>query len=111
MSGKGPKRRLRDIGDARVQIENLLAGTAEDAAPQLAASIAPRWERLLPWTAAGVLAAALVAVLVLWTPWRKMSPLPPFRMSTQIGADAPLVFNPVDALTISPQGDVVAFVA
>jgi hypothetical protein len=32
-------------------------------------------------------------------------------MSTQIGADAPLVFNPVDALTISPQGDVVAFVA
>jgi hypothetical protein len=108
---KDPKRRLRDIGDARVQIDNLLAGTVEDGAPQLPAPITPAWERVLPWAAAGVLTVALAAVLLLWAPWRAVSTAPSFRLSTQIGADASVVFNPVDALSISPQGDVIAFVA
>ena len=108
---KDPKRRLRDIGDARVQIENLLAGTADDGAPQMSAPVAPGWTRVLPWAAAGVLAAALAWVLVVSVPWRNASPVRPFRLSTQIGANASLVFNPVDALSISPQGDAVAFVA
>ena len=70
---KDPKRRLRDIGDARVQIENLLAGTTEDADPEPPARITPAWKRLLPWATAASLAAALAAVLVLWAPWRNAS--------------------------------------
>ncbi|MEN3338576.1 MAG: eukaryotic-like serine/threonine-protein kinase [Acidobacteriota bacterium] len=108
---KDPKRRLRDIGDARVQIDNLLAGRADEDAPHLSAPIAPTWKRVLPWTAAGVLAVAVAAMLVLWAPRRTASAVPPFRLSTRIGADASVVFTPVDALSISPHGDVIAFVA
>jgi Tol biopolymer transport system component len=108
---KDPKRRLRDIGDARVQIDSLLAGTAEDADTQLPAPSAPMWKRALPWAAVGVLAAALLTLLIVWAPWRDASALVPLRLSTHIGADASIVFNPQNALSISPQGDVLVFVA
>ena len=71
----------------------------------------PTWQRGLPWAAAGVLAAALLTLLVMWAPWRDASALVPLRLSTHIGADASIVFNPENALSISPQGDVLVLVA
>ena len=108
---KDPKRRLRDIGDARVQIENILAGTDDEADAPVPARPTPAWRRALPWVVTGVLASALAAVIVVWAPWRKAPALAPFRLSTQVGADVSMVFAAVDALSISPQGDVIAFVA
>jgi serine/threonine-protein kinase len=58
---KDPKQRLRDIGDARISLDEVLAG-APDQAIGGAAQIAPIWRRVLPWAVAGVLAAALAAL-------------------------------------------------
>ena len=62
---KDAKRRLRDIGEARVLFEDYQADT-EGSDSALAESVLvvapPRWRRLLPWVAAGL---AAVAALVL----------------------------------------------
>ena len=57
---KDPKRRLRDIGDARLELEDLAAGVdAVAAAPRPAAQ--PAWRRALPWAIASVATLAAVA--------------------------------------------------
>ena len=72
---KDRRRRLADSADARLEIEEALAGTPEElgaVAPSTSAT--PMWRRrALPWTAAGVLAAGLAAVLLMGAPER---PLP-----------------------------------
>jgi Tol biopolymer transport system component len=70
---RNPKRRLRDIGEARVVIEDVLAGSAEE---QLVAA-APRpgahtWLlRLSPWLAAALLLTTLV---ISWLYFRQTPP-------------------------------------
>ena len=58
---KDPKRRLRDIGEARVMLEE--AESPEEAVPS-AVIAAPARRAWLPWTAAGIL--LVVAVVFAW---------------------------------------------
>ena len=53
---KDPRTRMRDIGDARIHIEELLSGAPDEARAHGARSARPR---LLPWAAAAVLALRL----------------------------------------------------
>ncbi|MGB9067203.1 MAG: protein kinase [Candidatus Acidiferrales bacterium] len=55
---KDPKQRLRDIGDARIALEEVLAG-APEASP---AATSPVWLRPLPWVVAVALAIALAVL-------------------------------------------------
>jgi len=82
---KEPKRRLQAIGEARVQIEDLISGAAEDVAGVSPAAFdgaqareagrhagtnpqsripdpAPRWRQTLPWAIAGIFGVALIAL-------------------------------------------------
>ena len=61
---KDPKRRLRDIGDARVQIEHLLAGTPEETDGPGAVRRRPVPQGVLPWAVAAALGAGLAGVLL-----------------------------------------------
>ena len=60
---KDPKQRLRDIGDARISLDEVLSGAPEALAgvPQISM---PPWRRALPWavTAISVAVAALFSV-------------------------------------------------
>ena len=66
---KDPRRRLQAIGDARVQIEQTLAGTPDDIDTNADGSSGPRRRATVPWVASGGLAAASIAMLLLWRPW------------------------------------------
>jgi serine/threonine-protein kinase len=71
---RDPKQRLRDIGDARRAIEQVISGAPDVAAPPPAAAIpaaASSKGRLVPWmiAAIAVLAAAAMA-------WRQFRPAP-----------------------------------
>jgi Tol biopolymer transport system component len=59
-----PKNRLHDIADARIVLDELIAGEREPAgvAPAAAAA-APGWKRALPWLVAGL---ALLAAAAAW---------------------------------------------
>jgi serine/threonine-protein kinase len=107
---KDPKERLRDIGDARAEITELLNGAPESAvgaaAPSLPAE--PVWRRMLPWAVAGVLTVALA--LALWQLWRRAPSSAPLLVEIALGADASLV-NSQASLAITPDGMTIAFAA
>jgi serine/threonine-protein kinase len=60
---RDPRQRLRDIGDARIVLDQIIAGTADEtptgAAATAPAAGVPRWQRAVRW---GVAAAATMAV-------------------------------------------------
>jgi serine/threonine-protein kinase len=96
------KRRLRDIGEARIAIENV--GREPEAAATAAASTLP-WRRL-PWIVVGLMTAA--AAVSLWAPWRASQPVdrPLVRLDVDLGPDVSLPpFNVTgSSVAISPDG-------
>ena len=100
---KDPRMRLRDIGDARISLEEVLSGSPESFT---AAGVSfPFLQRPLPWAVAGLVAGALIAGLALW---RFLAP----------AAQRPIHFSAVTNFpgvqaqpAISPDGRSVAFVS
>jgi Tol biopolymer transport system component len=102
---RDPKQRLRDIGDARLVLDKIMAGGPDDAvAVTGAAATARPSSRVLPWTVAGALAVALA--IALWAPWRAASAPP----STALRL-TPLAFEPGGQIGAvwSPDGKAVAY--
>jgi Tol biopolymer transport system component len=111
---KDPRNRMRDIGDARIAIEQIIAHP-ETETPQIQPAAPPvqsRRFRLLLWAAA--IAALALAAIMAWAPWR-VAPRPQvMRLSLDLGADATPITGAAtvgDALALSPDGTVLAFVA
>jgi serine/threonine-protein kinase len=100
----------RDLGFAL----EVLSGTG--AASKALDVERPRWfrRRVVPWIAAGALAAGLALIVTLWAPWRPAPAPAPLRVSIELGADVSLAALNAqfgDAAIISPDGAVMAFVA
>ncbi|MCB1009661.1 MAG: protein kinase [Acidobacteria bacterium] len=101
-----PKNRLHDVADARLVIDDALAGVADEAAPTIvaASSPAPLWRRTLPW-----LGGALVGLAAAWLvlprgaapPEKKVEMLTSIRMLVAAGESA----DP----DVSPDGRTLAF--
>jgi serine/threonine-protein kinase len=108
---KDPRRRLQAIGEARVQIEDLLSGAPNAAGVPATPRAWSFGQRALPWVITGAFAMGLAIVIVLWAPWRIASPPAPLRLSAELGADISLRFGAGDLMSLSPDGAVLAFVA
>jgi serine/threonine-protein kinase len=108
---KDPRKRLRDIGEARLILEDP-ATLNPLAEPSASASrpVAPAGRRLLPWTVAGVCAVGLVAALLVWAPWREAPSPAPRKLLVSIGADASLVMLYGASSILSPDGRTLVFV-
>ena len=112
---KDPKQRLRDIGEARIRIEEVIArpeSAHEIAVPSPAAPQAlPLWRRALLLGLAALLALGLVGTLV----WVALRPAPrptsPLRLSVELGADASLSTFIGSSIALSRDGNVLAFAA
>jgi serine/threonine protein kinase/Tol biopolymer transport system component len=108
------KTRLRDIGEARIEIARIEAGSPDSlvsAATTTPAAPPSRWSRLLPWAAAGLLGAGLAVALFQWAPWRT-TPVPtPRTLLASIGADASLPITAGASAILSPDATMLAFVA
>jgi len=108
---KDRRKRLPDIGSARLEIEEALTTPAAAiTAPAPAASRPSLLMRVLPWAVAAIVAAMAIAVVTL-RPASIAARL--VKASMEIGTDATLVLQgaPSATLAISPTGDVLAFVA
>jgi Tol biopolymer transport system component len=110
---KDRRRRLADITDARLEIDEAQTPSSADAAAVSVGVRVAGWRRAVPWTATGILALALAVVLALWAPWRTVRPpAVPLRLSAELGADASLVTRAAGAAAIlSPDGQLLAFAA
>ena len=100
---RDPRRRLRDIGDARFVLEEGVGGSAAVAVPS--ANTSRRWYSLV---AVAAVAGWLLAGGIAWLAWPSPSP-PPFRKFELPfdGLQVSLGIGPV----ISPDGRSLAFVA
>src|SRR5688572_15489652 len=106
---RDPKSRLRDIGEARVEIAKIQSGApdATIASGYAAPAPVPSWRGALPWATAGALGVALVATLVVGSAWRAGSP--PTRITLSVSSDKSLTMT--GGVGISPDGRTLAFVA
>jgi hypothetical protein len=101
------KTRLRDIGEARITIENV--GKEPDAA----IAVGPRSRfGTLPWIAAGVMTP--IAAVSLWAPWRSTESVDGrmLRLDVDLGSDVQLPAAPTNSgssVAISPDGTRLAF--
>ncbi|MBK9243221.1 MAG: serine/threonine-protein kinase [Acidobacteria bacterium] len=114
---KDPKKRLRDIGEARIRLEEVISGSAEEPtilAGAIVAAPPPKRTMTIAFAAlAGVTTIALATVLFMWAPWRTtLAPSPtPRKLLAGIGADASLSLGVGAAAILSPDGTTLAFVA
>jgi serine/threonine protein kinase len=88
---KDPKRRLRDIGEARIVIEEVSSGPTEATVIQ-GAPLQKNWTRA-PWVLAKIFALILVALLVINNALHKPQPTtrPIARLSGESSVNRPFV--------------------
>jgi Tol biopolymer transport system component len=105
---KDPKQRLRDIGDARISLEEVLTGASEGTASIGVAG--PTRRRLLPWAAAIFVAGVALAGVAVWI--LKPAPARPVtRAVITLPAGQQLAGLGRSALALSPDGSHLAYVA
>jgi len=114
---KDPKMRLRDIGDARLEIEDLLAGRGETEAP--ANSVRPSGFRLTLLALLALIVGAVVGGVTIWRPATKTAPIAPPPIArysimlppkpSQLHLDSPT--GPAPPLDVSPDGQLIVFAA
>ena len=108
---KDPQRRLRDIGEARIALEDfesLAVSDGRDAAAGQLPTPKRQW-RALPWVI--VAATAVAAVAVGWVASRPDPPLTPARLAVDLPSDLRLSITLSNPLAVSPDGSRLAFVA
>ena len=107
---RDPKRRLRDIGEARLQLETNAAVAGTRASAPVEATGTPTSRFGLAHAVAGILLIALAAMAWLW--WRAAShaPLPVTRVSVTLPTDVSLrlIIHPV--IAVSADGSRIALV-
>jgi len=99
---KDPKKRLRDIGEARLLLEGGVPTTGATA-PQAAAGPAPRRAAWLPWTIAAALAIALAAAVGL-PAMRGPAREPVLRVSLAVPPTPPPYTRDPVFVALSPDG-------
>jgi len=105
---RDPKQRLRDIGDARIALEEVLSGVAKEQMASARPTL-PVWRRALPWAVAVFCALLAVTVAMLRGSGSRL-PL----MQTSIVAPKGTQFETMyrnGAPALSPDGARVAFIA
>jgi eukaryotic-like serine/threonine-protein kinase len=108
---KDPRRRLRDIGDARLEIEEAIAKpeVAEEAVAPVAAPKARPLARL-PWAIAGLLLGVAATAAVWYAVKPRVQLAPTVSLSFSLPAGQPFDQTAYN-IAISPDGTEAAFVA
>jgi Tol biopolymer transport system component len=116
---KDPRARLRDIGEARVRIDELLSGAPDEAGAPIITPAGSGWRRAVPWAAAGALAlvAMLIAAVGALRPAGDVPQAPPVQFTiappenTSFGGPPGGGTGNAPHVAVSPDGQHVAFVA
>ena len=109
---RDPRQRLRDIGDARIVLDKIIAGAPDEAVAPLAVSATQSMSaaaRALPWAV-----AALIGIVAGWTLWGRTGPATPVPRVMYLEIGHPREVEPFSELNtppaISPDGRSVAMI-
>jgi serine/threonine-protein kinase len=104
---KDPRERLRDIGDARITIDDMLTGAVEESASLPTVRPTPWWRRAMP----AVISAAslgLIAGMAAWT-LKPVAPVSVVRFPIVLPEDQQMVFGVPLRVAFAPDGTRVAY--
>ena len=108
---KNPRQRLRDIGDARIEIQNELSGEkASEVALEAAAGEQPIWQKTLPWVVVALLVVAVV-VLALQQGGGSSDDAKVSHLAAILPEDLELDLSPETNIALSPDGKSLVFAA
>ena len=108
---KDPKKRLRDVGEARLALEGAFETGVSQAAESVAMPQPAVWRRPVPMALAASLLTAVAIGLAVWGLTGPLPP-PPLARLTINTAVVPLLVAPVSGdLALSPDGQRVAYLA
>ncbi len=105
------KRRLADIADARLEIDDVLSPSGMRLASESAEASRPRQRprTVVPWAVAACALLISAATLLLWSPWRQEQQPALARVSAELGAPVSLVTTQGPGAILSPDGTTLAF--
>ena len=106
---KDPVDRLRDIADARIEIQEAIAESTA-MTPSGPRPPATRWTRILPWVVAAASLAMALLVVQQGSRGMRSPPGPVTRLELDLPAGVELVTVYPPAVVLSPDGTRVAFV-
>jgi serine/threonine-protein kinase len=111
---KDPERRLRDIADARLDIEEALAPAVDAAtsAGRNSSALRAKWLRAVPWIVAALFGVAFAFEIARGSLWRRAAVSGPVRLHADLGVAAALALpGGGSSVALSPDGAQLAFVA
>ncbi len=112
---KDPKQRCRDIGNARIEIEQILADPTGSLHIAESAVTAAGWQRVLPW-ALGPLVLGVAIGIFIWDRFETAGPRPAsetrtFHSEIELPEGERLVHHNRQGVALSPDGTQLAFVS
>ena len=109
---KDPKQRLRDIGDARISLDEVLSGAPLEAAPGTPMAAQASRRQIVVWCVASMIVASLTG-LAAWRlkPVPSAPPRPVMRTVIDLPTGDQLTALDYPAAVISPDGTQLAYVA
>jgi Tol biopolymer transport system component len=110
---KDPKKRQRDAGDIRLELDEVLAAgiPASGAIPAAGAGERQMPSSWLPWAVAAVAIVVALSALFLPRPGHKGPAQPPIRATIRLPRGATLLNHEACDIALSPDGTLMAFVA
>ncbi len=107
---KDAKQRLRDIGDARISLDEILSGAPDPGLVGTPQAAVPLWRRALPWALFS--GSAIVIAILVWAPWRAAGPPAPIApVRFQISLPDRTTMTTTGTFVLSPDGRQLAFAA
>ena len=107
---RDPRRRLRDIGEARIALEDPAATATVDESPTATPNQPDRWKRMQPLAIVIVAMLGLVSALAIWVQRPRPEPRPVSRAVISVAPSAPvLVTTNYNDVAISPDGSRIVY--
>jgi serine/threonine protein kinase len=106
---KDARQRLRDMGDARISLDEVLSGTPDPRPANVPRDATPLWPRAVPWAVAALLLVTLGSIALLRPGPPSWSTMGPMRFEIPLPEETSMAIN--GTFAVSPNGRQLAFAA
>ncbi|MDA2928155.1 hypothetical protein MYX78_13175, partial [Acidobacteria bacterium AH-259-G07] len=109
---KDPQERLRDIGDARIEMKQALSEPATVSPIGVTTAVQPtRWKLAIPWSVASLVVGIIITLIGVWNLSPPPTSRPVSRLAMVLPSNQQLSFGGRHQVAFSPDGTHLVYVA